>query len=100
MPATEVSQLVSTGPGFPVHLWGAAELHATFLEESRTSLFSASVVVQEIRGVNRPFRGFLSRKTTPATLIGPQYCETALDGLQAQKSLSIAVTEFGHVFGA
>jgi hypothetical protein len=42
-------QLVSTEPGFPVDVIGTTELHATFREESRTSLFSASAAQQEIR---------------------------------------------------
>jgi energy-coupling factor transporter ATP-binding protein EcfA2 len=44
-----VSQLVLTEPGFPVDLVGTTELHATFREESRTSLVSASPAMQEIR---------------------------------------------------
>jgi hypothetical protein len=38
-------------------------MHAAFLEESRTSLLSASAALQEIRESQGPFRGF-SRKTT------------------------------------
>jgi hypothetical protein len=60
--------LVQTEPGFPVDVVGNTELHATFREESRTSLFSASAAMQEIRGSDRPFRGFLPRKTTPRDL--------------------------------
>ena len=76
MPATEVSQLVSTGPGFPVHLWGAAELHATFLEGGRTSLFSASAALQKIREAISPFVIFSLENHT--SLFGHSNCETAL----------------------
>jgi len=41
---------------------------ATFREESRSSLFSASAAMQEIRVSDRPLRGFLPRKTTPRDL--------------------------------
>jgi hypothetical protein len=47
--AKAVSQWLQTEPGFPVGVVGTTELHATFLEESRTSLFSASAALQEIR---------------------------------------------------
>jgi hypothetical protein len=60
-----VSQLVQTEAGFPADVVGTTELHATFREESRTSLFSASAAPQEIRRSDRHFRGFLPRKTTP-----------------------------------
>jgi hypothetical protein len=43
------SLLVWTEPGFPVDLCGAAELHAAFREESRTSLLSTSAALQEVR---------------------------------------------------
>jgi hypothetical protein len=36
--------------GFSVDVVGTTELHATFREESRTSLLSASVALQEIPG--------------------------------------------------
>jgi hypothetical protein len=54
---------VSTEPGFPVDLVGTTELHATFREEVRES--------------DRPFRGFLPRKTTPRDL----YQATAIANL-------------------
>jgi hypothetical protein len=38
------------------------------VEESRTQLPSASAALQEIRGSEGPFRGFLPRKTTPRDL--------------------------------
>jgi hypothetical protein len=63
--ASAVSQLVKTEPEFPVELCLATELHAAFREESRTSLLSTSAALQEIRGSDRYFRGFLPRKTTP-----------------------------------
>jgi hypothetical protein len=59
---------VWTNPGFPVDVVGATELHATFREESRTSLFSASAALQEIWERDRPFGGFLPKKTTPRDL--------------------------------
>jgi hypothetical protein len=40
---------MQTEPGFPVDVVGTTELHATFREESRTSLFLASAALQEIR---------------------------------------------------
>jgi hypothetical protein len=43
-------------------------MYAAFREESRTSLLSASAALQEIRESDRPFRGFLPRKTTPRDL--------------------------------
>jgi hypothetical protein len=51
-----------------VDVIGATELHATFREESRTSLFSARVALEGNLGSGRPFRGFLPRKTTPRNL--------------------------------
>jgi hypothetical protein len=39
-----------------VDLGGAAELHAAFREESRTSLLSASAALQEIRELGKPTR--------------------------------------------
>jgi hypothetical protein len=51
-----------------VDLVGTTELHATFREESRTSLFSARAALQEIRESDRLFRGFLPKKTTPRDL--------------------------------
>jgi hypothetical protein len=51
-----------------VDLCGATQLHAAFREESRTSLFSTRAARQEIRGSDIPFRGFLSKKTTPRDL--------------------------------
>ena len=51
-----------------MELGGAIELHAAFREESRTSLPSLSVALQEIRESQEPFRGFLPRKTTPRDL--------------------------------
>jgi hypothetical protein len=55
-------------PGFPVDLSGATELHAAFREESRTSLLSTSAALKGNPGSDRPFRGFLPRKTTPRDL--------------------------------
>jgi hypothetical protein len=71
--AKAVSQLVQTEPGFPVDLIGTTELHATFLEESRTSLFLASAALQEIREIDGPFLGFSPGKTTHRDL-----CQTTV----------------------
>jgi activator of HSP90 ATPase len=51
-----------TEPGFPVDGIESTELHATFLEESRTSLFSASAALQEIREAIGLFVVFLQEK--------------------------------------
>jgi hypothetical protein len=51
-----------------VELCRATELDAAFREESRTSFLPASAALQEIRESERPFRGFLPRKTTPRDL--------------------------------
>jgi hypothetical protein len=64
--------LVSTEPGFPVEVVGATELHATFLEESRTSLSSASAALQEIREARGLFVVFSQRKPHLAIFIRPQ----------------------------
>jgi hypothetical protein len=67
-----VSQLVYTEPGFPVDVVGATELLATFREESRTSLLSASAALQEIRGAIGPFVVFSQGKPHLAVIIRPQ----------------------------
>jgi hypothetical protein len=55
-------------PGFPVELCGATELHAAFREESRTPLLSTSAAAAGNPGSDRPFQGFLPRKTTSRDL--------------------------------
>jgi hypothetical protein len=71
-PAGSFSQLVLTEPGFPVDVVGTTELHATFREESRTSLFSASAALQEIRGAAGAVVVFFQGKPHLAILIRPQ----------------------------
>jgi hypothetical protein len=44
-------------PEFPVDLVGATELHATFREESRTSLFPASAVLEGNWGISSSWTG-------------------------------------------
>jgi hypothetical protein len=70
--------LVQTEPGFPVDVVGNTELHATFREESRTSLFSASAALQEIREATGLFVVFSQGKPHLATFIGPRNCENAV----------------------
>jgi hypothetical protein len=55
-----------------VDLFGATELHATFREESRTPLFSASAALQEIRGAIDLFVVFLQEKPHLAIFVRPQ----------------------------
>jgi hypothetical protein len=62
---------VSTEPGFPVDIVGTTELHATFREESRTSLFSASAALQEIREAIGHFVVFSQGKPHLAIFISP-----------------------------
>jgi hypothetical protein len=47
-------------------------MHAAFPEESRTSLFSASAALQEIRESHTPFVVYWQGKPLLATLMGPQ----------------------------
>jgi hypothetical protein len=58
--------------GFPVDVVGTTELHATFREESRTSLFSASAALQEIREATGLFVVFSQGKPHRAAFIAPQ----------------------------
>jgi hypothetical protein len=67
-----VSQLGQTEPGFPVDVVGTTELHATFHEESRTSLFSASAALQEIQEATGLLVVFSQGKPHLATFIAPQ----------------------------
>jgi len=53
---------VQTEPGFPVDVVGATELHATFREESRTSLFSVSAALQKIRELRGLYRATVIAK--------------------------------------
>ena len=55
-----------------LYVVGTTELHATFREESRTSLFSASAALQEIRGAIGLFVVFSQGKPHLASIIRPQ----------------------------
>jgi hypothetical protein len=63
---------MQTEPGFPVDVVGTTELHATFREESRTSLFSVGAALQEIRGATGLFVVFSQGKPHLAISIRPQ----------------------------
>jgi hypothetical protein len=56
---------VLTQPGFPVDVVGTTELHATFREESRTSLLSASAALKGNPGMQQDFSWSRRAGTTP-----------------------------------
>jgi hypothetical protein len=57
--------------GFPADVGGTTDLHATFREESRTCLFSASAAQQEIREAMVLFVVFSQGKPHLAHLLRP-----------------------------
>jgi hypothetical protein len=55
-------------PGFPVRVYGVGELHAAFLNESRTHGFVWGCV-QEIRGISLVFREMWDTTTMSEQLL-------------------------------
>jgi hypothetical protein len=79
--------MMQTEPGFPVDVVGTTELHATFREESRTSLFLASAALQEIREATGLFVVPARRDHTSRPLSGQSNCESALSRVRSVRPL-------------